>query len=296
MKNLSFEDICIEFPVIKGESMLNIVVKRQINKTIMDKPLFVWTMPGNRTVRDIKEIAMTVTENVNVYSAIGLDIDTLIGESNMPFYEDENEANADDTRGVTIITEFAKATPELVKFILDIFDGNSAISIPIGWKFIFISTIDEGDDATWEVTKYYKKFLNREYTTYIPDDEKYKYETIFYNSNESNKIRKYNKNRSVNEVRREEEFDDDVVFITPEQSLKMIENILCNLCDTDDISSDEFILVTDDGLVIGYADEFNREEMYDAIPADSVIDFDELRRGNIVIDIEPFREVIEELF
>lgn len=297
MKRLSFEDICIDFPIIKGESMLNLTVTRQLNKPNPTKPLFIWTMPGNRTVRDVKEIAMTVSENIGVYSAIGLDVDTLVGEANMPFYETVDEATSDNTKGVTILTEFAKATPELANFVMDVIKGNSPLSIPDGWKFIFISTIDEGDNATWDVTEYYKMFLNREYTTYIPDDEKYRYENIpNYGANESTKIRKYNKKVNVNEDRREEDFDDDVVFVTPEQSLKMIENILCNLCDEDGIAPEEFILVTDDGLVIGYADEFDRDEMYNAIPADSVIDFDELVNGNIVIDMEPFRQVIDELF
>ena len=299
----NFEDICIDFPVIKGESMLALAVRRAIEKP-STKPLFIWTMPGNRTIRDIRDVASTMTETVLTYSMVGTDVDSFVKDTRIPFYDTNDGASSDDTNGVVILTEFAKASPEMVDFVINLITGKSPLNVPANWRFIFVSNIEDGDLPTWDYETNTKLFNNREYTTYIPDDEKYKYQNYeskrspfkkYRKMNESPGLRRYDK-KKMNEER-EIPFDDDVVFVTPDETIEMIENIIWNAMKDGGIEPDEFILLTDEGLVIGREDEFDDEEFYNAVPAKLVINFDDFwedGEGEVIIDAEPFREIIEE--
>lgn len=75
----------------------------------------------------------------------------------------------------------------------------------------------------------------------------------------------------MNEEYTRKEFSNDITYINIEQALKIIKKILSECAF--ELEEDDYILIEDDGIIIGKDDDFDEDSFCLAIPAEDVVIF-----------------------
>ena len=280
-----FERYFVDFNVIKSDNMLMKVLARSLSRP-SPKPLFLWQMRGNQIMSAIKNAVEQFNDDTDYYIVprdASPDQITSYQESHM--YDTEEEASLDTTTGFIIFSEFTESNENLREFVLGVIN-NKTMFVAKNWRIVFTGNIDEAD-GFWK-PEFSRTFVNMEYNPVIrtdrfddPDEE--------YGDESESRRDVFDSEKNVSEG-----FSTNDRIMSPEKAKEVIYTILYNAAKKGDISSDEYIYIDKDGVIVDEADGFNPETLRMARKAENFIDFDALENGQVIIYTKPLYIFIEE--
>lgn len=85
---------------------------------------------------------------------------------------------------------------------------------------------------------------------------------------------------------------ENINYISTEEALKIIKKILSD--NAYDLEIDDYILIEDDGVLIGKKEDFDDDVFICTLPAKDVVEFTD--DDNFIINEQPLRDAIADLF
>ena len=276
--NETFDDAYMDFKFISSYGKLKAVLSNTISGKINKTPI-IWQMRGNKVLDTVTDCIDDVLDidyyivNKNTTASDLMEYD----ESHL--YNNENDANNDNTLGFIIFDNFSSANFSLKKLILDII-RNKKLYVAKNWKIIILANIEKGN-YIWE-PDFAKIFNNYEYIS-RPKDEDY------LSSDELNDNKKEDRKEDISEG-----FYDDSEFMDIDEAKEKIYTILYKAASKNEISPNEYIYIDEDGIVVDDESGFDPDVLYYARKADNFIDFDALAKGHVIIYTDALYKFIEE--